>query len=381
MIQVLLNRRFVCGILASVGCGCLWAQPYKDPALSPKDRAQDLLSRMTLEEKISQMVNSSPGIERLDILPVDWWNEALHGVARAGRATVFPQTIGMAATFDPESVQQTFTMISDEARAKHHDFKQKNQFKRYQGLTFWTPNINIFRDPRWGRGQETYGEDPYLTTLMGVAAIHGLQGDPSARYDKLHACAKHFAVHSGPEWNRHSFDAKNISQRDLWETYLPGFRAAVMDAGVKEVMCAYNRFEGDPCCASDELLIRILRREWGFEDVVVSDCGGIDDFYQKQKHGTHAGPVEASADAVLTGTDLNCGNTYQYLGEAVQRGLITEEQIDASVYRLLRARFQLGMFDPDSLVCWSSIPYSVVECREHRDQALEMARKSLVLLE
>ena len=356
-------------------------EPYKNPKLSAEERAQDLLQRLTLDEKIAMMHNSSPAVERLGILPTDWWNEALHGVARAGKATVFPQTIGLAATFDPQGVYEAYSMVSDEARAKHHQYKRENSFKRYQGLTFWTPNISIFRGPRWGRGQETYGEDPYLTTVMGVAVVKGLQGDGSAPYDKTHACAKHYAVHSGPEWNRHSFDAKNISDRDLWETYLPAFKALVVDAGVKGVMCAYNRFEGKPCCASDQLLVWILREEWGFNDVVVSDCGGIDDFFKKGAHQTHADAAEASAAAVITGTDLVCGSTYKALGEAVKRDLITEQQIDISMKRLLKARFELGMMDDDELVEWSKIPYSVVECQKHLDKALEMAQKSIVLLE
>lgn len=356
-------------------------EPYKDPSLSPDERAKDLLSRMTLEEKIIQMQNTARAIDRLGIPEYDWWNEALHGVARAGKATVFPQAIGMAASFDPDAVYEVFDIISDEARAKHHESKRHNSRNRYEGLTFWTPNVNIFRDPRWGRGQETYGEDPYLTSRMGTAAVKGMQGDPANKYDKLHACGKHYAVHSGPEWNRHSFDAKNISNRDLWETYLPAFKALVTDAGVKEIMCAYNRFEGKPCCSSDQLLMSILRNEWGYDDIVVSDCGAIDDFYQKGHHETHMGPAEASADAVLTGTDLVCGTTYRALGDAVKRGLISEEEIDVSVYRLLRARFELGLFDPDSIVNWSSIPYSVVESPEHVAKSLDMARKSMVLLE
>ena len=356
-------------------------EPYKNPALSPDERAKDLLSRMTLEEKIIQMQNTALAIERLDIPEYDWWNEALHGVARAGKATVFPQAIGMAASFDADAVYKVFDIISDEARAKHHEFKRNHSLKRYQGLTFWTPNVNIFRDPRWGRGQETYGEDPYLTTMMGMAAVKGLQGDGTQKYDKLHACAKHYAVHSGPEWNRHTFDAKKISSRDLWETYLPAFKALVEDANVKEIMCAYNRFEGEPCCSSDQLLIHILREEWKYKHVVVSDCGAIDDFYRKGHHETHDGPAEASADAVITGTDLVCGTTYKALGEAVEKGLISEKEIDTSVFRLLRARFELGLFDPDSLVSWADIPYSVVECPEHVNLSLEMARKSIVLLE
>ncbi len=375
-----MKRNFLTLFLFSSVLACSAQLPYQNPNLSADERAMDLLGRMTLEEKLDQMKNGVPANERLGIPPTDWWNEALHGVARAGKATVFPQAIGLAATFDPEDVRETFTMISDEARAKHHDFKRKGEYKRYQGLTFWTPTINIFRDPRWGRGQESYGEDPYLTAVMGVAVVNGLQGG-SDRYDKTHACAKHFAVHSGPEWNRHSFDAKNISGRDLWETYLPAFRALVEQADVKQVMCAYNRFEGEPCCSSDELLIRILREEWGYDEVIVSDCGGIDDLWQASKHGTYAGPAEASAAAVLTGTDLNCGNTYQFLGEAIRRGLLSEQEIDRSVFRLLRSRIRLGHLDPDEEVSWSQIPYSVVECKEHVDKALEMARKSMVLLE
>lgn len=353
---------------------------YKDANRTADERAKDLLWRLTLEEKVSMTLNNSPAIPRLGIPAVEWWNEALHGVGRAGKATVFPQTIGMAASFNTPAILQTFTMVSDEARAKHHYFKSQNSFKRYQGLTFWTPNINIFRDPRWGRGQETYGEDPYLTTQMGMAVVLGLQGDSTARYHKLHACAKHYAVHSGPEWNRHSFDPHRMSARNLWETYLPAFKALVKDAGVKEVMCAYNRYDGEPCCSNKELLIKILRKDWGFDDVIVSDCGAIDDFYRAKAHETHASAAAASADAVRSGTDLCCGSTYRSLVEAVNQGMLHPAELDTSVYRLLRARFQLGAFDADSLVSWSSIPYSVVESKEHVQQALQMARESIVLL-
>ncbi|MDR1864573.1 MAG: glycoside hydrolase family 3 C-terminal domain-containing protein [Bacteroidales bacterium] len=355
-------------------------EPYRNPDLSPDERARDLLSRMTVEEKIDQMHNNTAGTERLGIRPYDWWNEALHGVARAGQATVFPQAIGLAATFDDEAVRETFEMVSDEARAKYHDFQRRGMYGGYRGLTFWTPNINIFRDPRWGRGMETYGEDPFLTSRMGVAVVKGLQGDGSQKYDKTHACAKHYAVHSGPEWNRHSYDARNISERDLRETYLPAFKALVTEGNVKEVMCAYNRFEGEPCCANKELLTNILRNEWGYDNMVVSDCGAISDFYGRNRHETHASAVDASADAVLSGTDLECGGSYLALKEALAGGLITEEQIDRSVFRMLRARFQLGMFDHDSLVSWASIPLSTVECDRHRAKALEMARKSMTLL-
>ena len=359
----------------------LFFSDCKDSSKPDFDRlAADLLSKLTLEEKVSLMTNNSAGIERLGIPPYEWWSEALHGVARAGQATVFPQAIGLAATFDDIAVYEMFDMVSDEARAKHHEAKRNNVFSRYQGLTFWTPNINIFRDPRWGRGMETYGEDPYLTSVMGVACVRGLQGDPKAKYYKTHACAKHYAVHSGPEWNRHSFDAKNISQRDLWETYLPAFKELVLTAGVKEVMCAYNRFEGDPCCASNTLLVDILRNTWGYDDIVVSDCSAINNFFTVGRHETHENVQTAVADAVITGTDLECGNTYRALIEAFEAGLISEEQIDVSVHRLLRARFELGHFEDDSNVSWASIPMSVVESKKHLDKALEMARKSMVLL-
>ena len=353
---------------------------YNNPNNSSSERATDLMNRMTLTEKISLMVDAAPAIPRLEINEYNWWNEALHGVGRAGLATVFPQAIGLAATFDNNAVMNTFDMVSDEARAKHHDFKRKGEFKRYQGLTFWTPNINIFRDPRWGRGQETYGEDPYLTAKMGVAVVNGLQGTSDSKYDKLHACAKHYAVHSGPEWNRHVFDAKNISARDLWETYLPAFKALVKEADVKEIMCAYNRYEGKPCCSSDQLLQYILCDKWGFDGVVVSDCGAINDFYVKGYHETHPNKESAIADAVLSGTDLECGNSYLSLSKAIKEGLITESQLDVSLHRILKARFELGLMDDDKYVSWAQIPISVVDSEAHRAMALEMARKSMTLL-
>ena len=372
------TKSLYCLILLFCFFACSEQQSKKDSEF--EKRASDLLQQLTLEEKVSLMLNNSAPIERLGILPYEWWNEALHGVARAGQATVFPQAIGLAATFDEQAVYEMFDMVSDEARAKHHEAKRNNQFGRYQGLTFWTPNINIFRDPRWGRGMETYGEDPYLTGMMGMACVRGLQGNPNAKYYKTHACAKHYAVHSGPEWNRHSYDAKNISQRDLWETYLPAFKDLVLTAKVKEVMCAYNRFEGDPCCASNTLLVDILRDKWGFKDVVVSDCWAINDFFQQGRHETHQSVNHAVADAVILGTDLECGNAYGALVDAVKAGLITEEQIDISVLRLLRARFELGLMDDDSQVSWASIPMTVVESKKHLDKATEMARKSMVLL-
>ena len=366
--------------MLGVGLGTtLSAQlPYQNPDLTPEQRATDLLQRLTVEEKISLMQNNSPGIPRLGIRPYEWWNEALHGVARAGLATVFPQTIGMAASFNDSLVQKVFTAVSDEARAKNRAFNDQGQYKRYQGLTMWTPNVKIFRDPRWGRGQEAYGEDPYLTSRMGVAVVKGLQGPDSARYDKLHACAKHFAVHSGPEWNRHSFNAENIAPRDLWETYLPAFKTLVQEADVKEVMCAYNRFEGDPCCGSNRLLTQILRDEWGFNGIVVSDCGAISDFWGAKKHNTHPDAAHASADAVLSGTDLECGSNYRKLTDAVKAGIISEEQIDISVKRLLKARFELGEMEESHP--WA-LPYSIVDCPEHRRLALQIAHETMTLLQ
>lgn len=356
--------------------------PFRNPDLPIEERIEDLLSRLTPEEKVGQMMHETPAIERLGIPPYDWWNEALHGVARAGQATVFPQAIGMAATFDDEAVLRTFTMVSDEARAKYHHYQANQEYDRYKGLTFWTPNINIFRDPRWGRGMETYGEDPYLTTQMGVAVTKGLQGDDE-NYFKTHACAKHYAIHSGPEWNRHEFNAE-ATPRNLYETYLPAFEALVKQGNIQEVMCAYNRFEGEPCCGNDKLLIDILRNSWGYKGIILSDCGAIDDFWVKDKntprHESHPDRESASVDAVLSGTDLECGASYRILTKALEHGTISEKDLDVSLRRLLRGRFELGMFDPDERVPYAQIPYSVVESPEHVAQALEMARKSIVLL-
>ena len=373
-------------LLTGIGCLCLCflscsQPPYKNPALSPEERANDLVGRLTLEEKAALMQNTSPTIPRLGIKAYDWWNEALHGVGRAGLATVFPQAIGMGASFNNELLYDVFTAVSDEARAKNTEFSKEGGLKRYQGLTMWTPNINIFRDPRWGRGQETYGEDPYLTGQMGMAVVRGLQGPEGEKYDKLHACAKHYAVHSGPEWNRHSFNAENIDPRDLWETYLPAFKNLVQKAHVKEVMCAYNRFEGEPCCGSNRLLMQILRDEWGYKEIVVSDCWAISDFYNKGAHETDPDKQHASAKAVLSGTDVECGDSYASLPEAVKEGLIDEKQIDISLKRLMKARFELGEMDEPSQVSWAQIPYSVVDSKEHRELALRMARESLVLLQ
>lgn len=356
--------------------------PFRNPDLPIDQRIDDLLGRLTPEEKVGQMMNQTPAIERLGIPAYDWWNEALHGVARAGQATVFPQAIAMAATFSDTDVHETFDMVSDEARAKYHTYQQNKEYDRYKGLTFWTPNINIFRDPRWGRGMETYGEDPYLTERMGLAVVKGLQGDDPTYY-KTHACAKHYAVHSGPEWNRHEFDVE-VTPRDLWTTYLPAFEAVVKEGDVQEVMCAYNRYEGKPCCSSDKLLIDILRNTWGYEDIILSDCGAIDDFWQKDertpRHETHPDAESASTDAVLSGTDLECGGSYRALIKALQDGKLMEADLDVSLRRLMKGRFELGMFDPDERVPYANIPYSVVESPEHVAKALDMARKSMVLL-
>lgn len=350
--------------------------PFQDPGLPVDQRVEDLVGRMTLEEKVSQMMNNAPAIDRLGIPAYNWWNECLHGVARAGIATVFPQAIGMAATFDADAMYRTATIISDEARAKYHHAISNGEHKQYFGLTFWTPNINIFRDPRWGRGQETYGEDPYLTGEMGTAFVKGLQGD-NEKYLKTVATAKHYAVHSGPEYNRHSFDVRP-PLRDVWDTYLPAFEKLIKTGYAYSVMCAYNRFEGEPCCGSDELLVDILRNRWGFKGYIVSDCGAIDNFYRTHKTAPDA--AAASADAVIAGTDLECGNSYRALLDAVKRGEIRETEIDTAVSRLFKARMKLGMFDPDDLVPYSKIPYSVVGSKQHSEQSLEMARKSIVLL-
>lgn len=354
--------------------------PYQNPDLSAKERATDLCGRLTLEEKASLMQDQSNAIPRLGIPQFAWWSEALHGVGRNGFSTVFPSCIGMAASFDDALLERIYTAVSDEARAKNTAQRRKGSVGRYQGLSFWTPNINIFRDPRWGRGQETYGEDPYMNSRMGLAVVRGLQGPAGHKYAKLYACAKHFAVHSGPEKTRHHFNIEDLSPRDLWETYLPAFKDLVQIGGVKEVMCAYQRFEGEPCCGSNKLLRQILRDEWGFRGLVVSDCGAISDFWMPGAHGVSPDTRTASAKAVLSGTDLECGSNYQTLPEAVKAGAITEEQIDRSVTKLLEARFELGDFDPDSLVEWTRIPESVIACQAHKDLALTMAREQMVLL-
>ncbi|HKQ54047.1 MAG TPA: glycoside hydrolase family 3 C-terminal domain-containing protein [Pyrinomonadaceae bacterium] len=349
--------------------------PYKNPALPIERRVADLISRMTLEEKVSQMLNSAPAVERLDIPAYDWWNEALHGVARAGYATVFPQAIGLAATWNPDLMRRVADAISTEARAKYNEAQRRNERGRYKGLTFWSPNVNIFRDPRWGRGQETYGEDPYLTSILGVAFVRGLQGD-HPRYLKVVSTPKHYAVHSGPEPERHSFDAQ-ASERDMRETYLPAFRATVVEGRAEGVMCAYNRTNGEPACANQRLF-DILRREWAFKGHVVSDCGAIEDIYKG--HHFAGSEAEASAVAVKVGTDLSCGGEYRSLVKAVKEGLITEREIDVSLRRLMTTRFRLGMFDPPEMVPFSRITLAENDSPAHRRLALQAARESIVLL-
>ena len=350
--------------------------PFLNPDLSVEERVNDLVGRMTLDEKISQMINQAPAIERLGVPEYNWWSEGLHGIARAGLATVFPQAIGLAASWDEEMMFNVSTVISDETRAKHHEFVRKNKRFLFQGLTLWSPNINIFRDPRWGRGQETYGEDPFLTGKMGVQFIKGLQGDDSTYYKTI-ATIKHFAVHSGPEPERHVFDAK-IGMKDFYETYLPQFEMGIKEGKAYSLMCAYNRLNGQPCCGTDGRFDQLLRTQWGFKGFIVSDCEAITDIYAN--HKVVATPEEAAALAVKSGTDLECGKVYLSLKKAVERKLITEAEIDVSVKRLFTARFKLGMFDSPERVKYANIPYNIVDDKEHKDLALEAARKSIVLL-
>ena len=366
-------------ILASAASGLSAQQgvlPYQNLSLSFEARAKDLVSRMTLEEKVSQMKDIAPAIPRLGVPAYNWWNEALHGVARSGLATVFPQAIGLAATWDDSLMFRVATTISDEARAKYHEYLQHDSRERYQGLTFWSPNINLFRDPRWGRGQETYGEDPYLTGRLAVQFVRGMQGD-DPKYLKTVSTVKHYAVHSGPEPERHAFDAV-VSERDLRESYLPHFEAGIREGGAYSLMCAYNAVYGKPACGSDLLLKDILRGEWKFPGYVVSDCGAINDIYQH--HKSVATAAEASATAVKSGTDLECGQVYSNLVDAARRGLIAESTIDTAVTRLMLARFKLGMFDPPDSVRWAKIPFTVLDQPANRALAVRAARESMVLL-
>lgn len=349
---------------------------YLDASQPLEARVNDLVGKLTLEEKVMQMNHRSPAIPRLNIPAYNWWNEALHGVGRSGVATIFPQAIGLGASFDEDLAFRVSAAISDEARAMYNASIAKGHYQQYGGLTFWTPNINIFRDPRWGRGQETYGEDPYLTSRLGVAFVKGLQGD-NPKYLKTAACAKHFAVHSGPERLRHEFNAV-ASPKDLRETYLPAFKALVKEAHVEAVMCAYNRTNGAPCCANNVLLSEVLRKEWGFKGHVVSDCWAVKDFYEG--HKTVANQMEAAALAVKSGVELNCGDEYPALVEAVKNKLIDEKEIDTALAILLRTRFKLGMFDAKESNPYNSISTEVINNAEHRALAREAAVKSMVLL-
>ncbi|HEY1848271.1 MAG TPA: glycoside hydrolase family 3 C-terminal domain-containing protein [Opitutaceae bacterium] len=349
--------------------------PFQDPDLPTEKRIEDLLGRLSLEEKIGQMLHESRAVERLGVPEYNWWNEACHGVGRNGRATVFPQVIGLGATWNRELVRKVAGIIADEARAKHHAAAKAGRRGQYQGLTFWTPNINIFRDPRWGRGQETFGEDPFLMGELGLAMVRGLQGD-DPRYMKTAACAKHYAVHSGPERERHGFDAKP-TKKDLFETYLPAFEKLVR-GGVEAVMGAYNRTLGEPCCGSAYLLVDILRGRWGFKGHVVSDCGALDDIHLH--HKVTRTEAESAALAVHNTCDLNCGGTYNYLLAAAKEGLVSEGEIDASVRRLLAAKFKLGLLDPQERVPWSETPVAIVDSEKHRAVSKQAAVESIVLL-
>ena len=372
-------RFILASALTLAAAGSLGAQPYpyQDKSLPAEQRAADLLGRLTLEEKASLTMHASPAIPRLGIKQYNWWSEALHGIARNGSATVFPQPIGMASSFDESLVEDVFTAASDEARVKYLETADK--VKSYQGLTFWTPNINIFRDPRWGRGMETYGEDPFLTGRLGMAVVRGLQGEGEAEgFLKTHACAKHYAVHSGLESNRHRFDAQ-VSERDLRETYLPAFKDLVTKAHVREVMTAYNRFRGVPCAASSYLVDDILRKEWGYDGMVVSDCWAIPDFYEKGRHGYVSTAAEAAALAVKNGLDVECGSSFLAIPEAVEKGLLDVKDLDRNVLRILTERFRLGEMDGESP--WDGLDPSIVEGTQHRALSLRMARESLVLLQ
>ena len=378
-------KKHLCMIALVLGVSAgMMAQtlPYQNPNLSAKERAEDLCSRLTLEEKAQLMLDESPAIPRMGIKKFFWWSEALHGAANMGNVTVFPEPVGMAASFNPDLLYKVFDAVSTEFRAQYnHRMLNGGEDQKFHSLSVWTPNVNIFRDPRWGRGQETYGEDPYLTSVMGTQVVRGLQGPEDAKYRKLWACAKHYAVHSGPEYTRHTVNLTDITPRDMWETYMPAFKTLVQDAKVREVMCAYQRLDDDPCCGSTRLLQQILRDEWGFQYLVVSDCGAISDFYET--HKSSSSPAHASAKATLAGTDVECGYGYAYksIPEAVQRGFITEKEVDKHVIRLLEGRFDLGEMDDPALVEWSKIPYSKMDCKEHRQLSLDMARQTMVLLQ
>ncbi|MBR4388156.1 MAG: glycoside hydrolase family 3 C-terminal domain-containing protein [Prevotella sp.] len=379
-------------VKAMVDSAAVTKYPFQDPSLSYEERVENLISLLTPEEKVGLMMNKSVSVDRLGIPSYNWWSEACHGV-RQGGYTVYPQPIGMAAAFNPQQVYDVFSTVSDEARANwnrsdHNVFNVPMGVTYYPGnpeLTFWCPNVNIFRDPRWGRGQETCGEDPYLNAVLGVQTVLGMQEPKSSTvgnqtYYKTHACAKHYAVHSGPEPLRHSYNA-SVSMRDLWETYLPAFKALVKKGNVREVMCAYNRYEGVPCCTSDRLLVDILRRKWGYEAIVLTDCDAINNFYNKGQHETHPDPLSASVDAVLNGTDLECGKVFMVLTQALEKGLIQESVLDDHLRKTLMGRFELGMFDPAEMSPWANLGPEVISSESNDALATQAARESMVLLD
>jgi len=377
MKKFLLSISFLCLVFSSHAQNLNDTKSHLDLSLDFETRTSILVAKMSLKEKISQLGNNAPAIPRLGVLKYNWWNECLHGVARAGTATVFPQAIGMAATFNKDLINEVAIAISDEARAKHHEAIRNKDYSQYKGLTFWSPNINIFRDPRWGRGHETYGEDPYLTGQIGTQFVKGLQGNDS-KYLKLVATAKHFAVHSGPESERHFFNA-TVNQRDLWETYLPAFRDLVVNANVYSIMGAYNRVNGESASASNYLLQEILRDKWGFKGYVVSDCGAINDIHAN--HKIVKTPEQSAALGVITGCDLNCGGIYQnHLQKAIALGLITEKEIDTAVYKLFLARMKLGMFDPVEIVSYAQIPFDINNSQKHDELSFKTALNSMTLL-
>lgn len=381
-IELLVKIVFSAFLLVSLSA-CKNHYPYQNPDLSSEKRAEDLISRLTLQEKVNLMCDVSEAIPRLGIKKFNWWSEALHGLANNENVTVFPEPIGMAASFNDQLVLNIFNAVSDETRAKYNDAKSKGkESTRFLSLSVWTPNINIFRDPRWGRGQETYGEDPYLTSRMGISVVKGLQGPDDQRYRKLLACAKHFAVHSGPEWSRHSLNVSKVDPADLYETYLPAFKSLVQEAGVREVMCAYQRLENEPCCGNSTLLQKILRDDWGYKYLVTSDCDAITDFYNGHKFSPDS--THAVAQSVSAGTDVECAwkdYNYKHLPQAVSKGLIKEEDINKSLKRILVGRFDLGEMDNDSIVPWTRIPASVINNDEHKKLALDMARETMTLLQ
>ncbi len=383
----LMTCAVLCATLLSSCSGkkATYEYPFQDPDLPVDERVDNLLSLLTLEEKVNMMINRSMQVERLGIPAYNWWGEACHGLMGVDDVTVFPQCIGLAATFDDDAQLKTYSMVSDEARGRYNSmthFGNIDEVGPYvswlPNLSLWCPNVNISRDPRWGRGQETYGEDPYLTSRMGVNVVKGMQGNDD-KYFKTHACAKHYAVHSGPEPLRHQFNAV-VSGRDLWETYLPAFKALVVDADVQEVMCAYSAYEGVPCCTNERLLEDILRNKWGYDGIILTDCDAINDFYVPGRHNSHADAASASADAVLHGTDLECGKSFLALLESVEKGLIAETDIDNALRRVLKGRFELGLLDPDEVVPYHTIPGEVVDCQAHRDHALKLAQEGIVML-